>query len=344
MEFIRYTPAHYELLLQRKEDPHFPAAFLHQPFVDWYYTQSNHCHLALFLERGTLAGCIGVDLMNFQAGEQTVSVAASNNHVAFLPGIGGLQMLYWMRAAPYTLVFGGSAETHAILRPHGWHYFPSIPVLLANRRWSQHGHPWQWRNLLKGALAHLSPVVRLAHERHAIRRQCGSASLQVCEVNQIEPEMLPTTSPFPFRFAPSVAYLRWRYDPRLPFVRYRLFFIQDGAEAVGYVILKESPEHILLSQCDGKDVQRLCGGILLAMADLTERDRLPRELHLSCSHPQMQRILLSFGFQNSFRPRPFVLGARRGGVPVTRDTRRWLVNFDWSDNGLRPPFLAQGRA
>jgi hypothetical protein len=344
MEFIRYTPAHYALLRERREEPHFPAAFLHQPFVDWYYTQSDHCHLALFLEKGELAGCIGVERMNFDAGGQTLAVAASNNHVAFLPGIGGLQLLYWMRTAPYTLVFGGSQETHAILRPHGWHYFAPIPVLLANRRWSCAGQPWGWRRLLKGALARLSPELHLARLRHAIRRQCGSPLLQVREVSQMEPAMLPTASPFQFRFAPSVDYLRWRYDPRLPFVRYRLFFIQDGAQAVGYVILKESPGQILVSQCDGNEVQRLCGGVLLALAALTEQDSTPRELQLSCCHPQMQRIFLAFGFQNSFHARPFVMGARRGALPVARDARHWLVNFDWSDNGLRPPFLAQGSA
>ncbi|WP_130471371.1 hypothetical protein [Candidatus Magnetaquicoccus inordinatus] len=337
MEFIRYTPSHYELLLQRRDDPHFPQAFHHREFVDWYYTSSGHCHLALFLEKGELAGCIGVELMRFESAGRPLQVAASNNHVAFLPGIGGLQLLYWMRAAPYSMVFGGSQETHAILRQHRWHYFPPVPILLANRKWTYHGHPWHWRNLVKRGVALLWPPGHLAEERSAIRRQ-GGESLQVREVSRLEAEMLPRVSPFHFRLAPSVDYLRWRYDTTLRFVHYRLFCISNGLEQVGYVIVQESQERILVSQCDGNDVLLLSCGILLALADLTEHDRHPREMQLSCCHPEMQRIFLLFGFHNSFHPRPFVMGAQRGELPMAHNTRHWLVNFDWNDNGLRPPF------
>ena len=42
MEFVQYTPAHYDRLLDKRADPLFPAALAHRPFVDWYYGASPH--------------------------------------------------------------------------------------------------------------------------------------------------------------------------------------------------------------------------------------------------------------------------------------------------------------
>ncbi|MBF0183208.1 MAG: hypothetical protein HQM06_02300 [Magnetococcales bacterium] len=338
MEFIRYTPCHYDLLLQRRQEPHFPAALLQQNFVDWYYTGTEGSSLFLFVDKGEVAGLIGVECLSFAYEGQAMQVAASNNHVAFMPGIGGLQLLYWMKMAPYTLVFGGSAATHAILRQYRWHFFPPVPLLLANRRGQASGSSFAWRNRLKGVLARCLPEVRLARSRAAIRREGGGA-LQVSEESSLQPDMLPTVSPFRLRLAPSLDYLRWRYDPRLSFVRYRLFRIADDRQTIGYVILKESPEQILVSQCDGDNALQLACGVLLALAEVTERDLQPREMVLSCCHALMQGVFLRHGFYSSLHRRPFVMGSAREPLRIEHNTRQWLINFDWNDNGLRPPFL-----
>ncbi|MBF0160761.1 MAG: hypothetical protein HQL88_00600 [Magnetococcales bacterium] len=337
MEFMHYTPAHHDLLLRKRDHPLFPPALSHRGFVDWYYG-SPWCHLYLFLERGELAGMIGIDHLDFLYEGRPIAVAAANNHVAFLPGMGGVQFLYWLKAAPYTLVFGGSPDTHALLRQNGWHYFPPIPLLLANR--GRPGGPitWKWRPLARGLLSMLMPTVRLARRRAAIIRQSGCA-LSVREERLFTADMLPVSTPFCFRFAPTLEYLQWRYATSLSFIRYRLFRILRGEETVGYVVLKESPNQLLVSQCDGIDAVLLACGVLLALAEVTEQAPVVREMCLCSSHPPMQRLFRLFGFHEGRHRRPFVMGSGRRPLEIADDTQEWLVNFDWNDNGLRPPFL-----
>ena len=38
---------------------------------------------------------------------------------------------------------------------------------------------------------------------------------------------------------------------------------------------------------------------------------------------------------------PFAVGSLKGPVALPADPSRWLVNYDWGDNGLRPPFLGE---
>ncbi len=53
----------------------------------------------------------------------------------------------------------------------------------------------------------------------------------------------------------------------------------------------------------------------------------------------MQGIFRAAGFEPNATERPFALGAKRHPLPDTGDTSGWLVNLDWTDNGLRSPFL-----
>ncbi|MBF0293808.1 MAG: hypothetical protein HQL96_01350 [Magnetococcales bacterium] len=333
MEFLTYNPDHYPLLMQKREDPRFPSALGHRGFVNWYYA-SGHCRLHLFVDHGELAGIIGLDIMDFRYDDRPMRLAAANNHVAFLPGIGGLQFLYWMKAAPHALVFGGSEDTHEVMRRNGWRYFPPVPLLLANRRFGKLAGDPAWRSLAKRALGWLLPSVRLASRRRGL-----PTHLTVREESDFREEMLPATSPFRFRFAPSLAYLRWRYATGLPFIRYRLFAIEDGNACLGYVVLKETPDQVWVSQCDGTDARLLACGVLLALAEVTADDPHPRELCLYTAHEAMRALFLQFGFIDWRLTRPLVIGGMRQPSEMENDTRTWLVNFDWNDNGLRSPFL-----
>ncbi|MBF0399317.1 MAG: hypothetical protein HQL90_00965 [Magnetococcales bacterium] len=344
MQIIPYNPTHYELLLQRRDHPFFPAVLTHRHFVDWYYG-SGHCRLHLFLnDREELAGIIGIDIVDFTYQNNVIQVATASNNVAFLPGFGGFQFLCWLKAAPYTLALGGSQAIHQIIRQNGWHYFPPVPQLLANRRFHIDPTDFSWRALAKRSLAPLLPTIKLADKREAILRQSGSLSaagsgVAIREEQTFQAEMLPTTTPFRFRFSPSLAYLQWRYATGLPFVCYRLFRILYGRETVGYVVLKESPEQLLVSQCDGVDPVLLACGVLLALAAVTEHDLVPREMRLCSSHSVMQRLFRRFGFHDWRQPCTFVMGALRHPLIQEEACRDWLINFDWSDNGLRRPFL-----
>lgn len=344
MHIIPYNPTHYDLLLQQRDHPFFPATLTHQHFVNWYYG-SEYCHLYLFLnDQEELAGIIGIDQVDFIYENNILRVATANNNVAFLPGFGGLQFLYWLKAAPYTLALGGSQAIHQLIRQNKWHYFPPVPQLLANRRFYIEPTDFSLRSLAKRSLSLLLPTIRLADKKKAILRQSRSllpagSELTVHEEPLFHADMLPTTSPFRFRFAPSLAYLQWRYATDLAFIRYRLFRIVAGDETSGYVILKESKEQILVSQCDGSDPILLACGVLLALATITEQETTPREMRLCSTHPDMQRLFRQFGFYDWRQPYTFVMGSLRHPLAMQDDTREWLINFDWSDNGLRQPFL-----
>jgi hypothetical protein len=137
------------------------------------------------------------------------------------------------------------------------------------------------------------------------------------------------------RFAPDANYLAWRYSTQLPFVRYRLFRVLDRGRSAGYVILNESPERVIVSQCDGEDAETLAWGVVLSLLNAGQADRQPRTVMLTCCHPTMQEIYRSFGFKAD-STHPFALGSLRRSIapPAGSNTSNWLINYDWGDNGL----------
>jgi hypothetical protein len=167
------------------------------------------------------------------------------------------------------------------------------------------------------------------------------ATLSTREERDYTQDLLPRRSPFRFRFAPSPAYLTWRYNTSLSFVRYRLFRILEHQCTVGYVVLNDSPQRILVAQCDGEDAETLAYGVLLSVLQATHGDRELRPVSLVSSHPRMQAIYERFGFRRHRRDRSFALGLRGGKLQVDPDTSNWHVNHDWGDEGLFGPFLDQ---
>ena len=128
-----------------------------------------------------------------------------------------------------------------------------------------------------------------------------SARITICEENSYSPDLLPHLSPFSFRFAPTVEYLNWRYNLSLSFVRYRLFRILAGGTSIGYVIINESPEQIIVAQCDGEEATALAYGILLAILQAGGKDQSPRTVFLSCCHSEMRQVFEQFGFKPRLR-------------------------------------------
>lgn len=338
MDFVRYNHSHFETLLSRRDHADFPATLQNQSFVDWYYDSGDHCQLHMFLKKGELLGVVGIDTMTFMYDNQPMVVAVANNNVAFVPGIGGLQFLYWLKAAPYTLVFGGSNDTHAIMKKNGWHYFPAVPLWRANRRFQKEQNRVSLRAMAKWGLSVILPKTRLWQRKKQLIAQSGVA-LSVQEESHFHADMLPTASPFRFRLTPSLDYLQWRYQSQLSFINYRLFRVLVGAKTIGYVVLKDGSEQVMLSHCDGEDAVVLAYAVLLAMAEVSAGDHTPRELFLSSTHVDMQNVFRKHGFRNWSQTRPFVMGAFRSTVTMEDDMSQWLVNFDWNDNGLRCPFL-----
>jgi hypothetical protein len=189
---------------------------------------------------------------------------------------------------------------------------------------------------LGGGRPERAPVPRYASRLPPEARE----AVTVREERGYEPDLVPESSPFSLRFVPSPPELEWRYGLALPFVRYRLFRILARGRTCGYVVLEDAPAQVIVSHCDGSDPRLLAWGVLQALLEACREDTRPRSVLLASSHPEMRRHYEAFGF-HLLPERPLALGPARPGFELPSDPRGWLVNYDWGDNGLRPPFRGQ---
>jgi hypothetical protein len=332
-----YTPSDFESLSAFATKLPRLTSLSHKPFVDHYYAGSEWCRLFLLEDSsGEIVGTLGLDLMRFEGRSREWTLGFGSNFNALKSGSGGVLYLTWMKSCPAGLVFGGSPEAHALYRKEGWTYFSGVKTFVLNRPFDLTPGEGVLRRSAKRVLRRLrrSPLRRRAARiPDNVRRD-----LRVEETRWSEDLLHLGPPQFNLRLAPTLRYLEWRYGLDLPFVRYRLFVITRNNEPVGYVVINESPMKIIVSHSDGTDPRTLAWGILLAILAVGAADDMPRTVQLASSHPGMQEVFLSFGFRPETRDRPFAVGSRNGPVDLDRDTSRWLVGFDWGDNGLRPPF------
>ena len=281
-----------------------------------------------------------------------------------------------MKDCPIGLIFGGTAYAHQIVKNQKWTYFEGIHDLHLNEprqrvaaKWLRHwlhrlvrvevdfdGDRIRFHRLRSKALES-QPLIKVRMPRlsawltastggrtnlvalgERLARGPG-ANVSVREEHAYTEDLFPRTSPFTFRFAPDLDYLAWRYALNLSFVRYRLFRIVARGVSTGYVILNETPNRLMVAQCDADDPTTLVHGILLSLAEASRSDEQPRGVFLTLCHRDMQASFQSFGFRRAKVDRAFVMGKLQGDVGLSSDTSNWLVNYDWGDNGLRVPFL-----
>jgi hypothetical protein len=296
--------------------------------------------LYLFLaDDYTIMGTIGVEQMRFRCDSREVTLGFATNFRAFQPGVGGYLFMQWMKSCYGGIVFGGSSDAHRILRQQQWTYFPGVKTYYLNQPYSSLPREAWWRIVVKKVLW-LSSRTKISKCASQISSETV-VGLSVREEHTYTEELLPRTSPFALRFAPTLDYLKWRYNTELSFVRYRLFRILASGISIGYVIINESPKQLIISQCDGEDVSSLAYGVLLSLLEITRSDKKPRWVVLTSCHPAMQQIYERFGFKAHRRGRLFALGTLRRPLNVPAETSNWLINYDWGDNGLRPPFRDQ---
>ena len=339
VRLTEYTPEAFGVLRAAAERLGV-ASLRRRPFVDYYYTANPWCKLHLLTAGdGSIAGMIGVDSMRFATGDRTLTLGFATNFHAAQPGAGGYLYLHWMKTSPFGLVFGGSEDTHHILRRQGWTYFPGVKTLVLNRAYSARPGESAWRRLAKRVLTRFR---RRPAERFAARVAAPVAErITVHEEDCFTEDMPPRISPFAFRFAPELDYLNWRYRTGLSFVSYRIFRVRTEGRTSGYVVLSDAPSRIAVAQCDGESPIDLAHGVLRSLVVATKQDRKIREIILTCTHAEMERTYRDFGFRSAGPDRPFAVGSRRGPVDPPEDPSRWLVNYDWGDNGLRAPFVDQ---
>lgn len=337
---IRYAPEHFGLLRRAAERNEQAASLRHRPFVDHYYASSEWCALHLLLaDDGSVAGTLGVDRMPFRVDDQEMAVGFGSSFYAFQPGAGGYLFMQWLKSCPIGLVFGGSPDTHRILRQQRWSYYEGVKVYHLNRCYEPRPGEPAWRRLARRLVlaSRRTPLAKLESRLppEVARR------LSVREEHAYSDGLLPSRSPFAFRFAPSVDYLNWRYNLELSFIRYRLFRILARDATAGYVVINERPSQLLVAHCDGEDPETLAWGVVLSLLEVAREDEGPRAAAVASSHPAMQRVYERFGLRADSSGRAFALGSLRGPVDVPSDTAAWLVNLGWGDNDLRAPFLDQ---
>ncbi len=294
-----------------------------------------------YSDSGKIIGTLGRELAPFEYDSQELTLRIASNWYS-LRGVGLLLSRYSAQSNPDStgLLFTGSQSSLTVLRQLNWIFVPGIRGYFLNKPYRIYPGESRWRSAAKSVL------------RGVTRKQISSfasripsqvfAEIRVREEGSYADDLLPARSPFLFRFAPSAEYLSWRYSLSLPFIRYRLFRVSANGAPVGYVILSDSPEGIIVAQCDGEDAAALAYGVLLSILEVGGEDREPRSVYLACCHSEMKKIFQQFGFREDGGDLPFAFRNPPPHVDLSLGTSRWLINFDWGDNGMRQPFRDQG--
>lgn len=335
-----YTPDQFLALREFVDRLGLRLGLAHRPFVDYYYASRNWCKLYLNVdEREGITGTYGLESLRFEYHRREMKIGFGSNTYAIKAGAAIYLFFFADDSCPVRLTHGGSANSQSIVRSMGWTYYSGIKVYVLNKTYQAlPGDNW----VRKAGKSVARKVGRSKIARYASRiPQEITHKISIREEQLFGADLLPTESPFTFRLAPTVEYLNWRYNPQLSFVRYRVFRILKGGQTAGYVVLNESPEQLIVAQCDASDVRTLAYGVLLSIIEAGRGDQGPRSVLLTCSNPVMQAIYEQFGFQAEPEDRPFFIGTLNGPSDIATDTSNWLINFDWGDNGLRPPFLDQ---
>lgn len=341
VRMIEYSPEHFDALQTVAKCVGPNCNLGHRPFVDYYYASSDWCRLFMILaDDGSAIATIGLEKMPFEYDNQKIFIGFGSNFHSFRSGLGTYLFLHWQRFCPAGLVYGGSEDTHKIIRRQNWSFFTGVRNYELNKKYLPHPGQPKWRVAAKWVLRHAGRQKRISEYASRILAKVA-AKLSVREERSFTHDLLPPRSPFRFRFAPLPDYLNWRYNPALSFVRYRIFRVLNEEKTVGYVILNESPEKILVAQCDGEDAETLAYGALLSILHVGCKDTKPRVVSLVSCHPGMQKIYERFGFRKSGTDCPFALGPLGVNLRIHPDTSNWLVNLDWGDNGLLGPLIDQ---
>lgn len=341
MNILKYQVGDFPMLrsLWHGLEPDHPLRC--REFVDYYYGTTDICRLYYLLnDSDNVLGVFGVERMNFSVQGCQISMGFGSNFVSFYPGAGAMLFLHWIRNYEFGVVFGGSEDTHRILRRQRWKYVVGVKEFILNRKYLPRSDEGVLRRTAKA-------VARQLDRRIVISRESGwldtveDLRLSVVEERRLFKDCLPRSSAFSLRFAPDLTHLNWRYSTELPFVRYRVFRVLQNDDTIGYVILNHKPEQIIVAHCDGEDPLLLAYGVCAAAALAVQGvDESPTVL-LTSSHPVMQGVFKSLGFRSSMTDRPLAFGGLGRTPQLPGDPSSWLVNFDWGDNGLRPPFLRQ---
>jgi len=343
MAIVEYTPERFGDLQEMVARLGAHMNLAHRPFLDYYYASRSWCKLYLYLsDSGRVLGTLGRELLRVELDSREITIRIGSNWYSLQPGVGGQLTKFSAEANPgsYGMTLMASRKAVQVLRHYGWVPVAGVTGYFLNGPCSLYpGNSW-WKRGANFTIRHLAGKRIPAFASRIPPEVRGR--ITVCEEHSYTEDLLPRRSPFRFRFAPTVEYLGWRYNPSLSFLRYRLFRILADGATTGYVILNESSQHMIVAQCDGEEAVSLAWGILLAILRVGAKDKSPRTVFLSCCHPEMRKVFEQFGFRPGPRGEiPFGFHKLPPQLDLSSGISSWLVNYDWSDNGLQAPFLDQ---
>ena len=309
-------------------------------FVDHFYAGNQWCRLnVLANDADDILGVLVHEIVPFSVpGGRTIKLGFGSNFRAFQPGAGGVLFLNWLKQCNYGLVFGGSPDTHQLLSPQRWTTYPGVSQFELNAAFAEVPGETFWRSAAK-SLLRSSPFRRSVDSLADVLPQVGNVHVE--EQAVFTPDLFPGTSPFDFRMQPNRDYLNWRYQTGLDFVCYRIFRIVRGSKTAGFVVLNEQQHRVLVAHADADDSLTLARGIIAALAVSSSGARRKQGVVLTAADDTLRETFRQLGFRERMNARPFVIGSLIRKPDWSEDTSRWLVNFDWCDNGVRPPFLGQ---
>jgi len=332
VSIVEYTPELWRALQDAVSRFRGIINLSHRPFVDYYYATRASCKLFLWqADDGQVLATVGRELMPFVYQGRPITMQTGSNWYSLRRGIGGKLAQF------FGLAFTGTENSINVLRHYDWVFVPGIRMHVINSdALAQLGEP-KWKSRARKVRGILRKSIS-SLASHLPRE--ASSGLEVREEDAFTEDLLPRSSSFAFRFAPDAEYLAWRYNLSLSFVRYRLFRILFRGASIGYVVLNETPERVIVAQCDGEDPSALAYGVLLSLVQLEREQNSIRPVLLTSSFPQMQTIFEQAGLKAQQGPDlPFVFRRDQWPFEIPVDASSWLVNYDWGDNGLRHPFL-----
>ncbi|MHC4877994.1 MAG: hypothetical protein ACYTGL_16175 [Planctomycetota bacterium] len=342
MKIIEYQSGDRHTLRQLCEQLPPVHGLRYADFVDHYYASSEYCRLHVMLDDSErCVGCVGVEKMPFETPVGAVTVGFGSNYHAFESGAGGILFLHWVRQCGLGLNFGGSPDAQRIIDHQKWTRFSGIDTLHLNAAYAQSPGDSFWKRTAKHVLAS-SPLKRRIDRQAAEVLRSLSGQTKAIPEQRATDDLLSFESPFDVRFAPDPEYLNWRYATDLSFARYHLLRIVENGESVGYVILNEQPNRVLIAHADASSPELLARGIIAALGTVCRGRLSGTGVVATTSHPLLKQALLDFGFRPRRNGRGLAIGGLGKRPPFPADTSNWLINEDWGDNGLRAPFL--GRA
>ena len=321
----------YPALAELAKVVHLPILF-NRSFLDHYYLGQEWCRLFLAMESSKCIGIIGIDMLHFATPTSRIKATFATNFYSLQPGVGWMLWLKCLKLAEINVVFGGSQDTHRILRARKYDYYSGVNLYRMNARFEGYKEDSAIKGMVKAGLRPFTRKRLPGYASKSFLRQF--ADIQVVERTEFTEEMIEQASPFSFRLHPPLEYLRWRYNPRLDYVRYRIFQFFRSGQSIGFCVLNHGMNESMVVYADGNNPGLLAAGILKAIFLTGEEGDKNRKVTLASSHPAMQALFVQEGFRLAEENYPFASGGLKDAKNLG-DPGTWLLSFGMGDNDLR---------